>query len=164
MLRYNAAISLGIMGDCRAVSVLREIVEHRDSFFFTDNRRSNQFRSVIATCLLGRLGGEGELSLLFDILSRDESEKEMYRTLAPNYLYGNDPSRNMLYFQMVTHAAAAIAKITEKLGGSPLTLREKFIEIFSDGHILRKITTAEIGSPGYDETKLFIERMMTVDF
>lgn len=164
ILRYNAAIALGIMGDNRAVPILREMVEHRDSFFFTDNRRSNQFRSVVATCLLGRLGGEDELPLLFDILSREESEREMYRTLAPNYLYGNDPSRNMLYFQMVTHAAVAIVKITEKLGGTALILRKRFRDVFSDGYILGKITTAPIGSPQYDETKLFIERMMKVDF
>ena len=164
ILRYNAAIALGIIGDNRAVAVLREIVERRDCFFFTDNRRSNQFRSVVATCLLGRLGGEDELSLLFDILSRDESEREMYRTLAPNYLYGNDPSRNMLYFQMVTHAAVAIVKITEKLGGSVLDLRKRFRDIFSDGYILGKITTAPLGSPQYDETWGFMERMMKVDF
>ena len=164
MLRYNAAISLGIMGDCRAVSVLREIVEHRDSFFFTDNRRSNQFRSVVAACLLGRLGGEGELSLLFDVLSRDEADREMYHTLEPNYLYGNDPSRNMLYFQMVTHAATAIIKISKRCGIPAKELREKFSEIFSDGCILRRITSAPIGTPQYDETAGFIERAKNIDY
>jgi hypothetical protein len=162
--RYNSAIALGIMGDPRAVPTLREIVERRDAFFFTDNRRSNQFRCAVALCLLGRLGTEEELPLLFEVLSRDESDREMYHTLEPNYLYGTDTARNVLYFQVVTHAAEAIVKIGKRCGIPAKELRDKFKDAFSDGYILGKITTAPEGSPQYDETFGFIERIKNVDY
>lgn len=160
---YNSAIALGITGDHRAVLALREIVERRDAFFFTDNRRSNQFRTATALCLLGRLGSEEELSLLFEVLSRDEFDREMYHTLEPNYLYGTDTARNTLYFQIVTHAAEAIVKIGKRCGIPAEELRGKFNDIFSDGCILGKITTAPKGSPQYDETFGFIERIKNTE-
>ena len=164
LYRYNSAIALGILGDACALQPLREIVERRDCFFFTDNRRSNQFRSVVAICLLGRLGTRDELPLLFDVLSRDESEREMYHTLEPNYLYGTDTLRNTLYFQILTHATEAIIKISKRCGISAKELREKFSDVFSDGYILRRITSAPVGTPQYDETAGFIERIKNVNY
>jgi hypothetical protein len=164
LCRYNLAIALGITGDGRAVPTLREIVEKRDAFFFTDNRRSNQFRTAVALCLLGRLGTEEDIPLLFEVLSRDESDREMYHTLEPNYLYGTDTARNILYFQVVTHAAEAIVKIGKRCGIPAKELRDKFNDIFSDGYILGKITTAPKGSPQYDETLGFIERIKKTNY
>jgi hypothetical protein len=164
LCRYNLAIALGITGDERAVPTLREIVERRDAFFFTDNRRSNQFRTAVALCLLGRLGTEEDVPLLLEVLSRDESEREMYHTLEPNYLYGTDTARNVLYFQVVTHAAEAIVKIGKRCGIPAKELRDKFNDIFSDGYILGKITTAPKGSPQYDETFGFIERIEKINY
>ena len=164
LFRYNLAIALGITGDERAVPTLREIVEKRDAFFFTDNRRSNQFRTAVALCLLGRLGTEEDIPLMFEVLSRGESDREMYHTLEPNYLYGTDTARNVLYFQVVTHAAEAIVKIGKRCGIPAGELRDKFKDVFSDGYILGKITTAPIGSPQYDETLGFIERIKNVDY
>ena len=164
LYRYNSAIALGILCDARALKTLCEIVERRDCFFFTDNRRSNQFRSVVAICLLGRLGTKDELPLLFDLLSRDESDREMYHTLEPNYLYGTDTLRNTLYFQIVTHATEAIIKISKRCGIPAKELREKFSEIFSDGYILSRITSAPSGTPQYDETAGFIERAKNINY
>ena len=68
LYKFNCAIALGLLEDTRALPALCEIVHNRDCFFFTDNRRSNQFRSAIAVCLLGRLGSKNELPLLFVLI------------------------------------------------------------------------------------------------
>jgi hypothetical protein len=65
---------------------------------------------------------------------------------------------------MVTHAAAAIIKISKRCGIPAKELREKFSEIFSDGCILRRITSAPIGTPQYDETFGFIERIKNTEY
>ena len=96
LYKYNCAIALGLLEDACALPVLREIVQNRDCYFFTDNRRSNQFRSAVAVCLLGRLGSENELPLLLEILSAEEAKRPMYHTLQPNYLYHNFPDRNFV--------------------------------------------------------------------
>ena len=83
----------------------------KDCFFFTDNRRSNQFRSAIAVCLLGRIGTSADLPLLFEILEAEEIDRPMYHTLEANYLYHNYPDRNFVFFAMVTHACMAIYKL-----------------------------------------------------
>lgn len=164
LYRYNCAIALGIVGDHRALPILREIVINRDTFFFTDNRRSNQFRSVVALCLLGRLGGREELSVILEILGRDEFDREMYHTLQPNYLYGREKDRNVLYFQMITHATEAAIKIAKRCSVPATWLRARLEEAFADGRLLRSVTTAPEGTPEYDETLQFIERVRGVDY
>lgn len=116
LYKYNLAIALGLLKDSRTLSVLKEIVLNRDCFYFKDNRRSNQFRSVIAVCLLGRLGGANELSLLEDILSFKEIENKIYHTLEPNYMFHRHKDRNYLYFQMITHTIMAYIKICKRNG------------------------------------------------
>ena len=71
MLSGNAAIALGIMGRRECLPRLRELVRARDCFYFLDCRRSNQFRSAIAICLLGRLGDTSDLDLLRGIVFED---------------------------------------------------------------------------------------------
>ena len=117
LYRYNLAIALGIMNDARANGTLREIVRNRDCFYFKDCRRSNKFRSVIAVCLLGRLGTETDIPMLWEIAFDDgEFSREMYHTLEPDYLYCTSNKRNFVYFDMLTHAIAALRKILVRLG------------------------------------------------
>lgn len=156
LYRNNCAIALGLIGDTRAIDVLRDIVKNRDCFFFTDNRRSNQFRSAIAVCLIGRIGSESELELLYDILAEDEIERPMYHTLKPNYLYYPEPDRNFVYFTMLTHTCMAIYKIFKRCGLPMIELHRYFADYFKDEAILRRVTEAKKGSAAYEEMSRFI--------
>ena len=152
LARKNCALALGLLGDTRALPLLRETVDRRDPFFFTDNRRSNQFRSAAAVCLLGRLGDEGDLPRLYEILSEGEIDREMYHTLEANYLYHTEPDRNFVFFAMMTHAVMAILKISARCGAPLDDLRA----ILSDDTLLRRVTDAPEGSPAYEETEGFL--------
>lgn len=160
--RYNCAIALGLIGDVRALSVLREIVQNRDCFFFTDNRRSNQFRSAIAVCLLGRLGLECDLPLLFEFLKAEEIERPMYHTLQPNYLYHNYSDRNFVYFSILTHACMAIYKIYKRCGLDMKELHTLFVELFRDEQLFWRITDAKPGDAAYEEINGFMKYMLSI--
>ena len=162
LYRYNLAIALGIVGDERALPVLREIVENRDCFFFTDNRRSNQFRSAIAVCLLGRLGTEEDLPLLFELLTAEEIGKLMYNTLTAKYLYHHLPDRNFVYFAMLTHACMAIYKIYKRHNLPLKELNEKFERFFIGESIISKITDAKKGEFAYQDIEEFINCMLKI--
>jgi len=162
LYRYNCAIALGLVEDRRALPVLREIVRNRDCFFFTDNRRTNQFRSAVAVCLIGRLGDAEDLVLLFDLLSERETERKMYRTLKANYLYHTDPDRNFVYFHMLTHACMAIVKIYSRCGLELLKLHEFFLNFFDGDTVIRRVTSVGAGEPAYEEMANFIEYILKI--
>ncbi len=160
LLRYNCALGLGLLEDRRALPVLRRIVDRRDCFFFTDNRRSNQFRSAAALCLLGRLGTEEDLPRLFGILDGGELDRPMYHTLAANYLYHTEPDRNFVYFAMLTHAMVAISKITARCGLPMAELHARFEDLLADGTLLRRVTSEPPGRPAYEETANFFRYIL----
>jgi hypothetical protein len=150
------------MGDGRALPVLRSIVQNRDCFFFTDNRRSNQFRSAIAICLLGRIGSKEDASLLFEILSEGEFDRPMYHTLEANYLYHSSSDRNFVYFTMLTHACMAIYKIYKRNDLRMNELHARFAKLFSDGAVLKRVTEAKPGETAYEEMNDFIEYVLKI--
>lgn len=162
LYKYNCAIALGLTEDTRALPVLTEIVNRRDCFFFTDNRRSNQFRSAIAVCLIGRLGTQGNLEQLFELLAPDEIDRPMYHTLEPDYLYHPLSGRNFVYFAMLTHTCMAIYKIYKRHSLDMSALHKFFVDLFSDGSVLRRVTEYEHGNVAYEETRGFIDYMLNV--
>ena len=162
MYKYNCAIALGLLEDKRALPVLCDIVKRRDCFFFTDNRRSNQFRSAVAVCLIGRLGTEKELPLLLDILSPNEIEREMYHTLEVNYLYHAEPDRNFVYFAMLTHTCMALCNIYKRNGMDIKKLHGFFVDYFKDGTAMRRVTDTVAGESAYEEMKIFIEYILRI--
>ena len=162
LCRYNCAIALGLARDERAIPTLVEILQKRDPFFFKDNRRSNQFRSVVAVCLLGKIGREKDLPMLFELLSDEEFENPMYHSLQANYLYHAEPDRNFVYFQMITHTCMAIYKIYLRNALDMKSLNKYFKNLFADDKILRRITDAEPKSHAYEETSQFIEYILRV--
>ena len=162
LYRYNCAIALGLLADTRALPVLREIVQNRDCFFFTDNRRSNQFRSAVAVCLLGRVGTQNDLPLLFEILSEEETKRPMYHTLKANYLYHTHADRNFVYFAMFTHTCMAIYKIYQRHGLDLGELHERFSTLFGGEKLLRRITDAKAGEHAYEETLAFINYVLSL--
>jgi hypothetical protein len=154
LLQYNCAIALGMIGDRRALPVLRQIAVNRSSFYFKDCRRSNQFRSVIAICLLGRLLDSDSIDLLTEIVfSEEEIQKSLYHELAPNYLYYNAQGSNFVYFQHFSHAAMALVKIAK--GNPKLTadLKERFTKLFSDEAYIRKVTPKNNDTSEYREIR-----------
>lgn len=162
LYKYNCAIALGLIGDERALTVLREIVQKRDCFFFTDNRRSNQFRSAIAICLLGRIGNEEDISLLSELLSEDEINRPMYHTLEANYLYHSTPDRNFVYFTMLTHACMAIYKIYKRLSLCIDELHNYLVKVFNDDTVMKRVTDATPGETAYDEMNDFIKYVLRI--
>ena len=161
LYRYNLGIALGLCEDKRALPIIREIVERRDCVFFTENRRSNQFRSAIAICLLGRLGEPSDLPLLFDILSEEEIQKPMYHTLKPDYLYHGSSDQNFVYFSLLTHATVAIRKIYVRHALPLDELRERFLEIFRDGSRISFATPTKPGEHAYEEISGFIRQIIS---
>lgn len=166
LFQYNCAIALGLLEDERALPILREIVQNRDCFFFKDNRRSNQFRSAIAVTLIGRLGTKEDLPLLFEILSEQESSRAMYHTLKPDYLYCapyyKEPSRNFVYFSMLTHTCMALFGIYQKEGLCMNGLHHFFVDLFRDDKIMRRITNATCGEFAYEELAGFFEYVLRI--
>lgn len=161
MLSGNAAIALGIMGRRTCLPKLREIVRARDCFYFLDCRRSNQFRSAVAICLLGRLGDASDMELLREIVMEDgEFEKPIYHTLEPNYLFSSLKDCNYVLFQHFTHAAMALLKIAERQG---IDLAETFESRFtgaSRANILRAMTSQPATSAFYGEVEDFMDYVM----
>ncbi|MBE6609200.1 MAG: FAD-dependent oxidoreductase [Ruminococcaceae bacterium] len=162
LYRFNCAIALGLLNDTRALPPLREIIKNRDCFFFTDNRRTNQFRSAVAVCLLGRLGTEADLPLLYEILSDGEFDRPMYHTLKANYLYHNDPDRNFVYYAMITHTCMALFNIYKRLGLPMTELNQRFRDLFEDGKALKRVTNAKKGMPAHEETRAFTEYVLKI--
>ena len=156
LYRYNCAITLGLLGDRRALPVLTEIVEKRDAFFFCACRRSNQFRTAVAICLLGRIGNADTAALLESLLDEAEYENPMYHTLKPDYLYYARNDRNFVYYAVITHTLVALCKTYRREGLPMAALRERVLP-FLDGKFRERVSDLVPGSPTTEETELFIE-------
>lgn len=161
-LRYNAAIALGIMGRKEGLDTLREIVEKRSCFYFKDCRRSNQFRSAVAVCLLGRLGDASDIELLRPIVFDDgEFEREMYHTLKPAYIFCSLENCNYVLFQHFTHAAMAILKLAKKHG---VDVKNDFVKRFTGASaekIVGKMTLESYDGAFCGEVRDFIKHILT---
>ena len=162
LYRYNCAIALGLLGDRRALAVLREIIMRRDCFFFKDNRRSNQFRTAVAICLIGRLGTLEDAELLFEFFKEKEYENQMYHTLSADYLYHSDADRNFVYFTMITHAAMALYHIYKRNGLDFDELNRRFEKFFGCEKNIKNITEEPAGSPAQEELQAFISYLFSL--
>ena len=130
-------------------------MEKRDAFFFTACRRSNQFRTAVAICLLGRIGDATTAPLLESLLAEEEYEQPMYHTLKPDYLYYARSDRNFVYFQVISHTLVALCKLYRREGLPMKALRTR-IEPFLDGRFRSRVSDMIPGSPTTEETERFI--------
>ena len=162
LYKYNCAITLGLMEDKRALPVLREIVENRDCFYFLDGRRSNQFRTSVAICLIGRLGDEDDYVGLKALLSDGEYEKEMYHTLKPDYAYCSATDKNIVYFDVITHTCMALYKLCIRLSLDKNELHSDFISLFENDKFLKRATTAIPESSNHTEVVKFAEHVLRI--
>jgi hypothetical protein len=161
LLRYNSAIALGIMGRKEGLELLRRLVRERNGFFFKDCRRSNQFRSAIAICLLGRLGEKEDIDLLYPIVfDNAEFDREIYRTFKGDTLTSALECCNFLLFQLYTHAAAAIYKLSKAHG---VNLREAFETRFGGKErelVISRITSEDENGAVYGEISDFMDYIL----
>lgn len=155
LYRYNCAIALGLRGDERAVPTLSEIIRERDCFFFTNGRRSNQFRTAVAVCLLGRIGSEEEVPLLEGLLCEEEYDRPMYHTLAPDYFYYPRADRAFVYFDVVTHTVSALCRLYRRRG-LPMERLRTLAGRFFDGKFRERVSDGIPGSPSSEETERLI--------
>lgn len=162
LYRINLVIALGIMGKRRVLGALREALEGRDCFFFTDNRRTNQFRSAILVCLLGRLGDRSDLDTLRELLTEEEYKKSFYHELSPNYLYHTTDSRSFVYYSVVTHAIIALINIAKREGLDMREIRGELEELFGDDSFRYRLTKMEKGTPEYDELMEFYRYALSI--
>ena len=154
LLRGNCAIALGLIGDQACLPVLRDIVRNRDSFYYKDNRRTNQLRTVIAIYLAGKLGDMELVPMLKEILlGEQEYEKGLYHEITKTSYHFN-PNRNFneIYFQVVSYAAVSLIRIMEKHPENPKFRKEgrKILkEAFGDDSHIRKTTSMPEGTFEY---------------
>lgn len=154
MLRFNAAIALGIMADERGLPLLHEIIRHRRAFYFMDCRRSNQMRSAIAIMLCGRLGDAGIKDELLSILQPEEFEKPMYHErLEPNYRLSIVKEQNAVYYQHFSHAVAALVRIALAHPEFKAEITAALHQALDDGRYIRRITSAPEWSAFYVQAK-----------
>lgn len=125
----HTAIALGIMGRKEALPVLREAVQNRNTDFFRGCRRSNQYKSAAAICLLGRIGEESDIELLSPIaFDGDERKRAMY--FEPSDPLVSASSCAYAYYQHFTHAVMALCKLSVRFGREK-EIAEKLRELFS---------------------------------
>ena len=161
LTRYNCAIALGAMSDTRALPVLREMVANRDYFYFKDCRRSNQHRSAIGVCLLGRIGEPADAELLSQIVfDEQEIERELYHVLEPEYIHHIEFDRNFLFFDIYTHAVMALVKIYKRYKLDVRSLEERLENLFADEKTVRRITHVRCDEPAYIEVTEFFKSVL----
>ena len=85
-----------------------------------------------------------------------EIDREMYHTLEPNYLYRRASSRNFVYFDIVTHAIAAMVKICIRHGLDRAALADRLEQELNCGGILERVAPTE--------TDKDVGRVETADF
>ncbi len=160
-VKYNCAIALGVMGDERALPYLREIVAKRDHYYYKDCRRSNQHRSAIAICLLGRIGTEDDVNMLSEIVfDEDEINRELYHVLKPEYIHHIEGDRNFLFFDIFTHAVGALVKIYKRFGLNAEELYSRLLKLFTDRATIRRITHTKEDEPAYIEISEFFKSVL----
>jgi hypothetical protein len=141
MLRYNAAIALGLVHDERGLLLLREIIQNRKPFYYMGCRRSNQMRSVIAISLCGQMGDAGIVGELIAILQPQEYEKPMYHQyLEPNYPLSIVKEQNSVYYQHFSNAVAALVKIGLAHPERKDEIAKALHQALDDGSYIRRMT------------------------
>lgn len=163
LLAGNSAIALALLGDPASLPVLRRLIQHRDSFFFKDCRRTNQLRSAIAIYLVGKLGDIDSLPLLEEILCfEQEGEKALYRDIQEtSYQFNPTKNFNAVYFQIVSHAAIAVLRISECHPDTEPRGRDILARAFGDDRHIRLTTTMPAGTYEYsqmDNIRAYVQR------
>lgn len=106
------AVTLGMLGDRRAVPGLRKIVRDRETNACYMCRRYLQPWAASAICLLGRLGDTQFVPELLELLSPKEYEREFY-SKEENVVCLENAKLNIIKYAMLSFALKAIIEMTE---------------------------------------------------
>lgn len=149
--RNNSALALGLNRDKLCLPVLRDMIINRSSYHLLDCRRSNQFPSVSAICLMGRLGEEQDLSLLEDIVFCDkEIEKDLYHNKIDRKLITKIENCNYVYYSHFSHALISLIKLAKKVGKSKeINCKLKKLLTENREKVIVRITTEKKGETFY---------------
>ncbi len=102
----NSALALGILGNRKALPILRCMAEERDPYVPCTSRKYNQPRGLSAVYLLGRLKDSEAVGILERILETPEDDR------GQEYRYDQFIRTKKEYgFQFFTHAAMALSRI-----------------------------------------------------
>ena len=158
----HSAIALGIMGRKESLPTLRLAVINRNLDFFRGCRRSNQYKSAAAICLVGRLGDESDIELLSPIVfDARERMKHIYSAHNDPLVYASDRCAYG-YYQIFTHAVIALLKLCRKFGKTD-ELRAKLDNLFSGesrSAILEFISNGDPESAAFDEAGDFMDNVL----
>lgn len=126
-LRRNSAVALALIGEKKALPVLREIVIQRDQLQWEDCRKNNQYRIWAAIYLIGILEDDQMISELIRLLDpKEEQRPEYHKEDFP--LRKSPTGYNNHYLQVVTHALRALIRI----GDAYPTHRTQIIQALFD--------------------------------
>ena len=89
-----------------------------------------------------------------------EIERPLYHTLKPDYLYHTVGDRNFVFFALFTHAAAALVKLTGRLGLDSASLHARLSALAESGHAVRDITAEAPDAPSHIEAADFLSHMV----
>lgn len=141
-LRLNAGLALAALKDERSLPILRELLKNRSAYFFLDCRRSNQLRSVIAICYLGRFADEASADELLSLLEPAEYDRPMYHCcLEPSYKLGVNGRMNVVYYQHVSFAVAALRQIAQAHPALRGRISQALERAFADDCYVARMTT-----------------------
>ena len=103
-LKRNSALALGLLGDRRALPVLRRMAAEKDAFMPKTRRKYNHPRGLAAVYLLGKLRDRASLSELKELIlgGEDQLNIEACEFIEDNGEY---------YFHYYIHALMALIKI-----------------------------------------------------
>lgn len=143
-LRYNSAVALGIRGSDKGLPVLRSVVENRDFEQYVGCRRSNQYKSAVAICLIGMLGDASDMDMLYPIITEDELSLPLYSEISVGV--EESATARAAYYQIFTHSVIALKTLAARFGGED-ALRVKLNEIFNDEFCKKIINAVTFGKP-----------------
>ena len=126
-LRWNAALSLALIGDSAAVVPLIEAACSRDGFIPKSGRKYNNLRSVSAISALGRLGDERAVQPLLALLD-DLGFTEKITPTDSSIISDSEDIR----FQYETHIIVSLTEIAEKHQSVRKLIRDRITEYIKD--------------------------------
>ncbi len=138
MLSKHAAFALALIGDTRALPVLRSMVRARDNFRLLDMRKQNQIHAVMALYLCGRLKDTEIAGDLIQLITDDEEYKNPAYT--PHCYEKNGAWFNDMFFQMFSHSIRALLKVGDAHKDMRPAISEALKQAVANGRYVPMVT------------------------
>ena len=124
----HTAFALAILGEKKAISLLRKMVFERDDFMLRDCRKNNNIRGCVSIYWLGRLGDREIVDELIGIITNKyEIQKAVYQQKDLQTTRYKVKDFEDVYFQFVSESVMALIRI----GDLHEDLRPKISDAFT---------------------------------